>query len=843
MTTRDRRAPQLAEGADGAVGGGSPGRRTLTRGLPAAGPAVLPEAMAPFGPMDPPDGADASARDPRADPFGLHLASAHAPTAAMATAAERAGLGDVSAVRLHDDVGAHSLADAHDARALTLGHDVYFGAGEYAPGTAEGDGLLGHELAHTAQQRSADVSALAAKPRASEVDDPSEGEADAAGKTFADAMAGRSVVPVSITAAPAAVAFDRKRGGTRSAPGINAAIKVTAYTGGGDAIEWTSRARWEGGLPVHYTGTRTGKAWSWDNSGAKSVKVNTSESGGGGEAVEPWATGHGAVRVTVHVVSLDDVTTLDALDLTDYRDPKKRGELTKHRSGALGHALPGEHAGDGSTDQVTSKTNPASKRIGGDAGERSTARNPGRSSPAGRDGTDSAAAPEPEAGTGNGTESPNDQRDDGADFDAEAAEDEAEAEADDAALDAATEALLDVLGIPSTDGEDGQGGNGDHAGGSPTGRTGADTSPDGTGQGGDRARPGGGTHGGKYGRDLDGVDAEHDDVVGGQKDPTATAGRVGGEEDGGDGGVRGGGGFSLFGFTIAIPAAYAGAVELALLIESGNVIGFGPKMVQKAASEATEQLVKKGGTAALRRSLKRAAAEETAKSMRAIRKEIAAAKTASKRLPVNQLTKRQRQLLAEWGHLTAEEAKRAMRVTSWELQRRYFQSALKSAKAEGRALRKSLGRTKDLGKRADLRRRLDQVDALAEAAQVQPIAGRLPIGHRFAGQNFPASKLPKKYRAGGLRIDANGFPDFEPYAYTLKNGKKSVRIEYTGSRDADFRAANKAAGLTETPEDYVWHHHQELGEMMLIPEDLHDAVKHTGGVATYKHTTGIENYD
>jgi hypothetical protein len=184
-----------------------------------------------------------------------------------------------------------------------------------------------------------------------------------------------------------------------------------------------------------------------------------------------------------------------------------------------------------------------------------------------------------------------------------------------------------------------------------------------------------------------------------------------------------------------------------------------------------------------------------------------------------------------------------MRVTAWEMQRRYFDKTLEATRAEAKHLRKRIRRTKDLGKRAELQDQLATVEQLGDAARVKPIAGRLPIGHRYAGKDFPREKLPKEYQAQGLHIDADGFPEFEPYALTLPNGKKSVRIEYTGSRDADFDAANAAAGLKRTPDDYVWHHHQHLGEMILIPRDLHDAVKHTGGVAVHKHATGVETYD
>jgi len=60
---------------------------------------------------------------------------------------------DFSGVRVHTGPLAHRLATGLHARALTAGSNVYFGAGAFRPGTAGGDRLLAHELAHVVQQR------------------------------------------------------------------------------------------------------------------------------------------------------------------------------------------------------------------------------------------------------------------------------------------------------------------------------------------------------------------------------------------------------------------------------------------------------------------------------------------------------------------------------------------------------------------------------------------------------------------------------------------------------------------------------------------------------------------
>ena len=54
---------------------------------------------------------------------------------------------DFSQVRVHTDAQA-----AESARAFTLGQNVVFGAGGYAPGTTSGQRLLAHELTHVVQQ-------------------------------------------------------------------------------------------------------------------------------------------------------------------------------------------------------------------------------------------------------------------------------------------------------------------------------------------------------------------------------------------------------------------------------------------------------------------------------------------------------------------------------------------------------------------------------------------------------------------------------------------------------------------------------------------------------------------
>lgn len=62
---------------------------------------------------------------------------------------------DFSDVKVHTDTSAADSAQAIDARAYTVGQDIVFGAGQYAPDNDSGRRLLAHELGHVVQQREA----------------------------------------------------------------------------------------------------------------------------------------------------------------------------------------------------------------------------------------------------------------------------------------------------------------------------------------------------------------------------------------------------------------------------------------------------------------------------------------------------------------------------------------------------------------------------------------------------------------------------------------------------------------------------------------------------------------
>ena len=87
---------------------------------------------------------------------------------------------DLSAVRIHTDSRAETSAAAVSAEAFTVGDEIVFGAGFYAPSTFAGKRRLAHELGHVVQQRSGPVTGhdIGTGVMASEPSDPFERDAE-----------------------------------------------------------------------------------------------------------------------------------------------------------------------------------------------------------------------------------------------------------------------------------------------------------------------------------------------------------------------------------------------------------------------------------------------------------------------------------------------------------------------------------------------------------------------------------------------------------------------------------------------------------------------------------------
>jgi hypothetical protein len=73
-----------------------------------------------------------------------------------------------------------------------------------------------------------------------------------------------------------------------------------------------------------------------------------------------------------------------------------------------------------------------------------------------------------------------------------------------------------------------------------------------------------------------------------------------------------------------------------------------------------------------------------------------------------------------------------------------------------------------------------------------------------------------------------------------------VEIEFTGSRRADFKLANKRGGFAEEPSGYMWHHVDDFNpqngtsSLELVDKEAHRATyPHAGSVSQYEKFHGI----
>ncbi|MCG8417848.1 MAG: DUF4157 domain-containing protein [Proteobacteria bacterium] len=114
---------------------------------------------------------------------------------------------DFSSVRIHTDSGSEQAAEDLGAHAFTVGADIFFGPGEFAPGTATGDRLLAHELTHVVQH---ERGALGSQGGVTTPSEPVEQEAHGAEARIASRLRAIDAVgdiespsPIGISSGPA----------------------------------------------------------------------------------------------------------------------------------------------------------------------------------------------------------------------------------------------------------------------------------------------------------------------------------------------------------------------------------------------------------------------------------------------------------------------------------------------------------------------------------------------------------------------------------------------------------------------------------------------------------------
>ncbi len=137
------------------------------------------------------------------------------------------------------------------------------------------------------------------------------------------------------------------------------------------------------------------------------------------------------------------------------------------------------------------------------------------------------------------------------------------------------------------------------------------------------------------------------------------------------------------------------------------------------------------------------------------------------------------------------------------------------------------------------------VTEIKDIKELQSIADK--AAKDYNDKYHPFERAQKK-GITGVEKTSNGGVSFENSSDIYKNekGEKAVvQIKATGSRSKDFDAANKAAGLKETPDGYVWHHRDDYDvktntfTLELVKEDAHNSTKpHSGGCAQYDAVHG-----
>ena len=105
---------------------------------------------------------------------------------------------DFSRVRVHSGAAAEQSARDVNAHAYTVGHNIVFGAGGFAPGTHEGRRLMAHELTHMIQQGDSEAT-FQGKLQVGAPGDAYEREADAATNAVASGMAVAPIRPINRT--------------------------------------------------------------------------------------------------------------------------------------------------------------------------------------------------------------------------------------------------------------------------------------------------------------------------------------------------------------------------------------------------------------------------------------------------------------------------------------------------------------------------------------------------------------------------------------------------------------------------------------------------------------------
>ena len=172
---------------------------------------------------------------------------------------------DLSGVTVNTSGKSAQAAEELGAKAFTVGQDVHFGAGQYAPGTKEGDRLLSHELAHTVQ---AQKSGIQRKATVEPHGDQHEHEADHVAAEVSQPHEPAEKEADAVGDHVAAKLHDGKAGGSQKEAGAEKAPAIGAKLDDGIVLrmpKWNGNDEEKGGRGEKGKSFRGGKKKDRDN--------------------------------------------------------------------------------------------------------------------------------------------------------------------------------------------------------------------------------------------------------------------------------------------------------------------------------------------------------------------------------------------------------------------------------------------------------------------------------------------------------------------------------------------------------------------------------------------------
>ena len=274
---------------------------------------------------------------------------------------------DLSHVKLHTGGDSAAAADRLGARAFAIGADVHFGAGEFAPGTKEGDRLIAHELTHTVQaqksgvQRKPSDAAHGHVDAASEVSqpgEPAEQEADAVAGAAAEALherGGKKIArkpgkeaapPIGAKLSGRKIFRETGKGGAKDAPTAGANAAGDAAHGGGTSEKPGAGAQGNGGKTA--TGSASATPAHADKAAAsndtpapdKAAAASGDKERGGGPANASGGKEDGAARAGAGKADATDPTLETAKKaVQDAINANVWGEWSPEKFAAVGEGF------------------------------------------------------------------------------------------------------------------------------------------------------------------------------------------------------------------------------------------------------------------------------------------------------------------------------------------------------------------------------------------------------------------------------------------------------------------------------------------------------------------------